>query len=71
MIATRRFTILLDTCEAEALMELARQELRPTRDQARALLREALHERGLLSDTAKDCAQPGRAGDTSGKEHAE
>jgi hypothetical protein len=58
MIATRRFTILLDAQEAEALIELAKQELRPARDQARAILRDALRKQGLLADAQAEAPAP-------------
>lgn len=44
-----RMYVKLTDREAEALCRLAAQELRQPGDQARALLRKALAERGLLA----------------------
>ena len=43
-----RFSMLLDSNEAALVVETAKVELREPREQARLLIREALHARGLL-----------------------
>lgn len=51
MQATERIRLDLEADEYEALLALARRELRPLPDQARYLLRQALRRRGLLPST--------------------
>jgi hypothetical protein len=51
-----RLTVILSDNERKALQTAAERELRPLRDQARYLLREALEKRGLLK-AQRRCAK--------------
>jgi hypothetical protein len=51
-----RMTLVLDAHERAALEQLAAQELRPMRDQARILIREAIEHRGLLPGATEQAA---------------
>lgn len=47
-MAEQKLTLVLDETEVDGLDRIARQELRPIKDQARFMLRSELARRGLL-----------------------
>jgi len=56
-----RLKLTLDEREYRALAALADRELRPIPDQARAIIRERLHQAGFLAFAGSPSAVPGEA----------